>query len=245
MKREKQVEIPTRLHIVGHKSNRQYDENTEQLSYDLVDITGKVIDLTKVASNDYKGVSLFTDETQEHYKSIYEYLTQIADIYDELSEKNQQELLEKLFGKNRAQAGAAILTNIDAAKDAMEVISGSMGSADREMEVIMDSVSYKANELKETLVGIAQDTITQDFLKSVLESATRILNTLSDASSPLNFILTQIANLLELVTKLTDKIGVIPIILGGLTLKNVGEPNLKYARFRTATIYKYGECNAF
>ena len=51
---------------------RGYDESTEELSDDLVDITGKVIDLTKVASNDYKGVSLFTDETQEHYKSILE-----------------------------------------------------------------------------------------------------------------------------------------------------------------------------
>lgn len=198
---------------------RGYDEQTEELSDDLVDITGKVIDLTKVASNDYKGVSLFTDETQEHYKSIYDYLVQIADVYDELSEKNQQELLEKLFGKYQAQAGAAILSNIQAAKDVMNVIENeSAGSADREMEVIKDSVDYAKNQLTETLTGIAQSSITRDFEKTILQSLTRVLDVLGDASSPLNGVLTTISEIFETTSKLVENLGLIPSIIAGISL---------------------------
>lgn len=211
---------------------RGYDESTEELSDDLVDITGKVIDLTKVASNDYKGVSLFTDETQEHYKSIYDYLVQIANVYDELSEKNQQELLEKLFGKYQAQAGAAILSNIQAAKDVMNVIENeSAGSADREMEVIKDSVDYAKNELTETLTGIAQSSITRDFEKTILQSLTRVLDVLGDASSPLNGVLTTVSSIFEVVSKLVEKIGLIPTIIAGISAKklfqNIGAFSIK------------------
>lgn len=125
---------------------RGYDEETEQLSEDLADITGKVIDLTKVASNNYKGVSLFTDTTQTEYKSIYNYLVEIADIYDEIGAKERQDLLEKLFGKNRAQAGAAILQNIQAAKDAMSSVSN--GAADGKHTAIMYRNVHISKHLK-------------------------------------------------------------------------------------------------
>lgn len=81
---------------------RGYDEETNQLSDDLVELKGEVIDLTKVASNNFTGVSLFTDESQTKYKEIGDYLKEVANIWDEIGAKDQQTLLEKLFGKNRA-----------------------------------------------------------------------------------------------------------------------------------------------
>lgn len=104
-----------------------YDEETEQLSDDLVVLKGQVVELTKVASNNYKGVSLFTDETQTEYKSIYQYLKEISEIYDELGAKQKQELLEKLFGKNRAQVGAAILSQMDTATEALKIMENAEG----------------------------------------------------------------------------------------------------------------------
>lgn len=187
---------------------------------------------------------MFTDESQTQYKSIYTYLIQIADIYDEISEKNQQELLEKLFGKNRAQAGAAILSNIDTAKAAMQIMAESVGSVDKEMSVITDSVDYKANKLKETFLGIGQDAISRDFLKSILDSATRLLETVSDTSSPLGAILNSVSGIADIVSNIVKNIGLIPTIFAGLSLKNVGEQN-KHARFCTTTHNKYRECNTF
>ena len=58
---------------------RGYSEDTEELDSELANITGEVIDLTKTASNP-QGISLFTDASQEHYKSMVDYLGEISDI---------------------------------------------------------------------------------------------------------------------------------------------------------------------
>lgn len=70
---------------------RGYDEESETLSEDLKSITGDIADLTKTASNNYTGVSLFTDETRETYKSTAQILKDISDIWDELTDKTQAE----------------------------------------------------------------------------------------------------------------------------------------------------------
>lgn len=155
---------------------RGYDEETEELSQDLVNITGEVIDLTKVASNNYKGVSLFTDETQTEYKDVYDYLEGISDIWDELDAKTRQTLMEKLFGKNRANIGLAIIQNFDAARKAMTEMANSAGDADREMAIIMDSLEFKINRFKETGTGIWQNLVKRGDIGAIVDAGTKILD---------------------------------------------------------------------
>ena len=148
---------------------RGFDEDTEELSDDLMDVSGQVANLTKVASNGNLGISLFTDSSQTQYKSLVQYLGEISDIWDELDQKTQNDLLEKLFGKNRAQVGAAIIQNMDAVRKSMDVMANSAGSADREMSIAMDSIDYKMNMLKETGTGIAQNLFGREEMKTVLD----------------------------------------------------------------------------
>ena len=197
-----------------------YDEETEQLSDDLVVLKGQVVELTKVASNNYKGVSLFTDETQTEYKSIYQYLKEISEIYDELEAKPKQELLEKLFGKNRAQVGAAILSQMSTATEALETMENAEGSAAREMEVVSNSVTFALNNLKETLTGIAQSNITQDFLKDIINDATRFLEVFKNSEATIRPILTTFEKLISLVVSFSEHLGGLGTIIGGLALKN-------------------------
>lgn len=166
---------------------RGYDEETEQLSEELSNITGEVVDLTKTASN-MQGVSLFTDATQTEYKSIYQYLKEISEIYDELGQKQQQELMEKLFGKNRASVGQAILQNFEAAEKAMNNMANSAGNADAEMEVITQSLEYKLNALKETSVGIFQNMFSQKDIENIVDVLTgllKIIGSITTALGPL------------------------------------------------------------
>ena len=185
---------------------RGYDEETEQLSEDLVDVTGKVADLTKVASNGGHGISLFTDASQTEYKSLVTYLGEIHNIWDELDQKTQNDLLDKLFGKNRAQVGAAIIKNFDAVKESLEVMSDSAGSAEKEMSIMMDSVEYKANKLKETGTGIAQNLFKREDMKTVLNTLTSFM---------------------EMLDKVTEKVGLFGSIGLGAGLfagiKNIGQ----------------------
>ena len=120
-----------------------------------------------------------------------------------------------------------------------------IGSAAEEAQKTAESWEGMFNTLKNDWTKFVSEFANTDLFKSLIESAQRFIDMLSDASSPLNFLLTQISNLIELATKFTDKIGLIPTILGGLTLKNVGELSLKYARFRITTDIRCGECNTF
>ena len=185
---------------------RGYDEETQALSDDLVDVSGKVADLTKVKSNDNHGISLFTDSTQKEFKSLVTYLGEISDIWDELDQKSKNDLLENLFGKNRAQVGAAILENFDTVRESLKVMEKSAGSADRELSIAMDSIDSKLNRLKETGTGIAQNLFGRQDMKTVLD----IINTLGSG-----------------LDSLTEKIGLFGTLgLGGglfASFKNVGK----------------------
>lgn len=77
---------------------RGYDEETEEYIGGVEELSGEIADLTKTASSP-GGISLFTDESKTEFKSTTELLRDISEIYDELSDKDQSKLLEKLAGK--------------------------------------------------------------------------------------------------------------------------------------------------
>lgn len=78
---------------------RGYDEEGEdgELLEDYEELKGKIADLTKTAKTP-GGISLFTDETKQTYKSTYQLLKEISEIYHDLTDKEQAGLLEALAG---------------------------------------------------------------------------------------------------------------------------------------------------
>lgn len=131
---------------------RGYSEESEDGALELDDslktISGDLIDLTKIEGKLPEGISIYTDETKylddanKEYKSLVEYLGQISDYWDEFSETQQNQLLQKLFGKTRASQGAAIIENIDQVRAAMEAMDNAAGSSAREMAVAEDKLYY-------------------------------------------------------------------------------------------------------
>lgn len=77
---------------------RGYDEETEEYIGGVEELSGDIADLTKSAEHPL-GVSLFKDSAKTEYKSTVELLRDISSIYDELTDKQQAELLEKLAGR--------------------------------------------------------------------------------------------------------------------------------------------------
>ena len=138
---------------------RGYDENSEdgfeQTDDELKNITGDLIDLTKTAQH-AQGVSIFKEGSTTEFKSLVDYFGEIHDIWNEMSQKQQNDFLQKAFGKTQAQSGAALIQNYDAVKEALAEIDKSAGSADKEMSTVEQTLSYKINALKETWVGCAQ-----------------------------------------------------------------------------------------
>ena len=160
---------------------RGYSEDSEDgletIDESLSNITGDLINLTKTAENP-NGISIYTDDTKnldeanKKYKSLVEYLGQISDAWDTFSETQRTNLLQTMFGKNRAQEGAAIITNFDQVRASIEAMENSAGSADREMETIRQSLTYKINNLKETWVGTAQEMLKRGSLGGLIDGLT-------------------------------------------------------------------------
>lgn len=197
---------------------RAMDEETGEFDDTLQTISGDIYELT------HGQVSIMQDANT--YKDIYTILDDISKVWDSLTDKEHATLTETLFGKHRANIGSAIISNFEQARKAIETMENADGSALNEMNTIMESISYRANIFKETLVGIAQGLFSQDFMKSMVDSGTRVLNVFEDLTPSISFILEQFATLLEFVTKLADAIGGIPLLIAGIGLKNVGSPKM-------------------
>lgn len=176
---------------------RGYSEETEAYTEDVEVLSGTIADLTKTASTP-GGISLFTDETKETYKSTYELLEDISEIYENLTDYQQASLLEALAGKRNGQAVAAALNNFEAAQKSMETMANSQGEAMKEMEIIYDSIDYKMNRLKETWVGLAQDFIERDTFKGLIDGTTSILNFIESCGGLESIVLSVVTSMVAL-----------------------------------------------
>ena len=170
---------------------RGYDEETEELSEDLENISGDIADLTKVAGKG--GVSIFTDETRKTYKSTYQILKDISAVWHDLTDKQQADLLEKLGGKRGAQSIATLLDDFSSVEKAMQTMQNAAGSSEREMDIIRDSLEFKINSLRETWVGVLTDITDRGEIGDIIDSLTKIS---------------------EVIGKMIDQVGLLPAGIG-------------------------------
>lgn len=105
---------------------RSFDETTGEYSEDLANITGELIDLTKTAEH-AEGVSIFKPGSTTEFKDLTDYFREIAGIWDEMTQKQQNDFLIKAFGRNQAQAGAALIQNFEAVDKALAEMDESAG----------------------------------------------------------------------------------------------------------------------
>lgn len=178
---------------------RSFDESTEEYSSDLANITGELADLTKTAEH-AQGVSVFKDGSTTEFKSLVDYFREIADIWDEMSQKQQNDFLLKAFGRTQAQAGAALIQNFKGVEKALNVMDNAAGSSDKEMETAKQSITYKLNELKQTWVGTVQDIAKRKDLALIVSG-------LTDISKALGFVIGKLGMIPSLIVPIAVILG--------------------------------------
>lgn len=143
-------------------------------------INETVKNFTAVASNDYKGISVL--DANGNYRSTYEILQDIADIYDEIVATDKQlgtnhmaGLLETLAGKNRANIAASILQNGDMLRSVYQDSQTSEGSALEENEKYMESISGHLDQLKNKWQEVWANTATRDSINMVIDLGKALL----------------------------------------------------------------------
>lgn len=207
------------LRIQGTEEAKAELEELGEDTEDFVVQTSSKIDesvrnFTAVASNNFEGVSILDENG--NYRSTYEILQDIADIYDEIVETDQKYgtnhmagLLELLAGKNRANIAASILQNGDVLRSAYEASQNSEGSAQQELDKYLNSVEGKITQLTNNLQELAFNVIDTDIFKGSIDGANTLLN---------------------IINQIVSALGMIPVLAGGAGIgafiKNLDRPEI-------------------
>ena len=143
-------------------------EDVDENVTNLTKMQGQVLNLT------HGHVDIFGDTGE--FKSTYEIMQGIAEIYDELSSVEQADLLETIAGKHRANDVAALISNWDQVASATEHATEATGSAEEEHAKYLDSIQGKLNSLTSVWETFSNTFMNSDLVKGVITALTGVLN---------------------------------------------------------------------
>lgn len=184
------------LRLTGTKAAastlEELGEETEGMIQTESKLRQTIMDATKTASTP-NGFDILNDSGQ--YKSTYEILQGIADIWEEIGETdkqrgttNQNLLLETMAGKNRANILASILQNPDILQSVYSSSQTSSGSAQEELDKYLDSMEARIQRLTNAAQELAFDFLDSDTLKFFIDFGTEIIKVLDSIAEHFNFV---------------------------------------------------------
>lgn len=185
------------LRIRGAKSElEEMGEDTDYLVHSTAKLRNLIKGYTSIGGK-YEGFDIMEDENT--FKSLSEIIKGIGEVYDEMSDIDRTAMLEKLAGKNRSNALAAMLQNYKQIDNVIASIEESEGSALRENEHIVDSVQGRITILQTSAENFWQTFLDTDTVKNAI---------------------TLLTDLLDVLTKIVDEVGAfgiaLPVIGGAL-----------------------------
>lgn len=139
--------------------------STKEMEEEGLETDGAITSKSKLQSKvkGLSGVDILTDTGA--YKSTYQILSEIADVWKDISDIDQAALLEILAGKRGGSVMAAILQNPDTLKDAFESASEASGSALVENEKYMDSIQGRIDQFNNALQTMWNNELNGDVIK--------------------------------------------------------------------------------
>lgn len=190
------------LRLVGTKAGKaeleELGEDTEGYITTVSKLRDTILSATKAATDDGNGFDILDENG--NYKSTYEIMQGLADLYDdivakdsELGTNNLNLLLETIAGKNRSNIAASILQNGEMLRSVYEDAQNSQGSALEENEKFKESIEGRLTELKSSVQKFWATFIDTDLVKNVI---------------------TLLTNLVNIATTITDKFQAFPVVTG-------------------------------
>lgn len=170
---------------------------TEYMAESTASLQKKVKALTNV--DGLGGFDIMLDA--DNFKSTYDIILGISEVWEKMSDIDQAALLELLAGKRQGNALAAALTNM---KDAVKVMETSMdaeGSALEEHEKWMDSIQAKQQTFQAQYEALANAILDSELIKGVFDAGTGLLGWLTELVETLGAFPT----LLATITPFFDK----------------------------------------
>lgn len=163
--------VPT---LAAGESNRTMKGDLEELGEDVDDnvanlskMQGQVLNLT------HGKVNIFDDVG--NFKSTYDILQGIADVWKELNSVEQADLLETIAGKHRANDVAAIIGNWQNVEKAAKSAAEAEGSAMEEQAKYADSIQGRVNSLTAMWQEFSNTVLSSNAVKGFVSVLTEVL----------------------------------------------------------------------
>lgn len=161
------------MRIRGMKGELEdLDEEVDDSIESISKVQTQILNLT------HGQVNIFNSNGE--FRDYYEIMEQISAIHDKLSSTEQASLDEILFGKQRANQGAALIQAFQSGQiqKALTATYNSAGSAMKEQERWMDSLEAKTNQFNAAFQQLSTTTLNSNFLKGLVDGATEAVTAL-------------------------------------------------------------------
>ena len=205
------------LRLTGTKSAKEELEELGEDTDSLITTQSKLRDTIKqataVASNGFKGFDILDDNG--NYKSTYEIMLGIAQIYQEILDTDKQFgtnnanlLLETVAGKTRANIAASIFQSPDVLEAAYKSSQDANGSAMRENEKYIQSISGHLAQLQNAWQEMWANAANREVINFFIDAAKAVVN-LANAVGVLPTTLALLVPYINIITKAKSGKGII------------------------------------
>ena len=146
-------------------------ESTEGMASSVSELRKEILALTG------QKVDIQIDE--DTFKSTYQIMKELSEVWDELSDISQANLLEMIGGKRNANVVSALLEDFSVAEEALHTSMASIGSAVEENEKHLDSINGKIEQFKAAFQSFSVAFLESSFVKGIVDFGTGIMDVLT------------------------------------------------------------------
>lgn len=136
-------------------------ESVSKLRDEILALTGHKVDIL---------------EDNGDYKSTIQIMRELSQIWNELSDVSQANILERIGGKRNASVVSSLLQNFKDVEAALHTASTAEGSALKENDKYLDSIQGRLDVLKATGQSIASNLLNSTSMKVALSTLQGIAN---------------------------------------------------------------------
>lgn len=118
------------------------------------------------------GVDIMADAAGTQFKSTYDILMEISKVWGKLTDVDRANVTKLLGGKRNANSVSAVLSQFQIAEKSMKDAANSAGSAAKENEVYLTSITGKLNQLDAAFQQFSKDLLDSSLIKFFVDFVT-------------------------------------------------------------------------
>lgn len=159
------------------------------------------------------GVDIMSDAAGKNFKSTYQIMKELSQVWDGLSDVTQANVTKLISGKRGGQATSALLNNFKVAEDAMKQASNAAGSALAENSKYLDSIQGRLAQLDASFQSLSTHVLDSGIVKYAVSFLTTIvkitdnITKLSGALPPIAAAVSGVLSVMQMNGKLENGAG--------------------------------------